>query len=224
MSDRSPDDAPWIEARGIRVRRGACEVLAGVDLAARPGELVVVSGANGSGKSTLLEVIALLRAPDAGRLALFGEPARADDVQLRRRVTLAMQPALLLKRTVLQNVQFGLRARGVAREAAVARAQEALDLTGVGALAQRRIGGLSAGERQRVNLARALALPVEILLLDEPTANLDARGADLIRALLRRLAEAGRHAIVVATPDEAAIAADATRVVRLEARLGDRGG
>jgi energy-coupling factor transporter ATP-binding protein EcfA2 len=217
-----PEGPAHLEARGVAARRGGAWALGGVDLRASPGQVVAVTGPNGSGKSTLLEVLALLRRPDRGEVLLCGRPASADDAAARRRVTLAMQPALLFRRSVEENVLYGLRARGVERHAASRRAAEALERTGAAALAPRPADRLSAGERQRVNLARALALPVDVLLLDEPTANLDAAGARAVLDLLDDLRREARQAIVVATPEAPDLLALADTLVRLAPNHPDR--
>jgi len=191
-------------------------VLSGVDLEARAGEIVAVRGANGSGKSTLLEVLALLRRPSAGEVRLLGATATPDDRARRRGVTLVMQPSLLLRGGVLTNVAYGLRARGVRRAEAGRRALEALGRVGAPHLADRAASELSAGERQRVGLARALVLETPVLLLDEPTANLDDAGTDRLLALLAALPERGGTAVVVSTPGDPALLALADRVISLD--------
>lgn len=206
-------DSLVLRARGLGASRSGRAVLADVDVDVAKGEVVVVCGPNGSGKSTLLEILALLRKPDCGEVVLAGDRALVGDSRQRRRVTLAMQPAWLLRGSVLANVVFGLRARGLPRDESMRRAERALDEVGLVGFASRSSLELSAGERQRVNLARALALPVDVLLLDEPTANLDDDGARLVASRLDARRREGSVGIVVATPGDRALLALADRVV-----------
>lgn len=208
-------DARILKARGLRASRGGRTVIDGVDLDVERGEVVAVTGPNGSGKSTFLELLALLREPDGGELELAGERARFRDSKQRRRVTLAMQPAYLLRGTVLESVRFGLRAHRLPRAECTSRAKRALEEVGLDALAGRSVEGLSAGERQRVNLARAISLPVDLLLFDEPTTNLDPEGAQLVVQCLRSRQSDGSVGIVIATPGDRELLALADRTLDL---------
>ena len=206
-----------LRARALSAARGDRRVLDGIDLEARMGEAVAIHGPNGAGKSTLLEILALLRPTAGGELRWFGHAAGVADLATRRRMTLVMQPALLLNRSVLDNVRYGLRARGRSAADAGVQAQRALDRVGLTALADRSAKRLSAGERQRVNLARALALPVEVLLLDEPDANLDEASTRKLAAILEEIREAGRHLIVIASPTESLVLPRPDTVLELPA-------
>jgi ABC-type cobalamin/Fe3+-siderophores transport system ATPase subunit len=168
-----------LEAREAVVSRGAREVLHGVSLALRAGQAVALVGPNAAGKSTLVRTLAGLQSPDRGDVLLEGRPlASCGREAVARAVALVAPdedrpPAL----TVRQRVALGRYPhRGPFRpltpqdEAAVDRA---LEQTGIGALAHRRLGTLSAGERQLAALARGLAQEPRVLLLDEPGAHLD---------------------------------------------------
>ena len=193
-----------------------------IELDAKAGEVVALLGPNGSGKSTAFRCLAGLLPIDGGRIDLDGEclddPAANVFVPPERRpVAVVFQSYLLFNNlTAVENVAFGLRARGVAKAAARARAAEWLERVGLTDHAGHRPQALSGGQAQRVALARALATEPRLLLLDEPLAALDAgtRG-DLRRDLRRHLATFdGVRLLVTHDPVDAYALAD--RVVILE--------
>jgi molybdate transport system ATP-binding protein len=193
-----------------------------VALSVDDGEVVVLLGPNGAGKSTVLNVIAGLLRPDGGRVVSDGivlvEPRtgvhrRPQD----RQVGLVVQDYLLFPHlSALENVAFGLRARGIPRDVAQREAASWLERLGVAEFARRRPSALSGGQAQRVALARALAVQPRILLLDEPLAALDAGTRPAVRADLRRHLRGFGGATMVVTHDplEALVLAD--RIVVLE--------
>jgi len=188
---------------GVAVALGGRAVLAGVDLALAPGEIVGLLGRNGVGKTTLLRVASGTLRPDAGRVLVAGAPLAALDRRARAR-TIALVPQdtqvpfpftaaeiVLMGRTP----HLGFLGFETAHDPAVAQA--ALDRMGVGALADRNVQQLSGGERQLVVVARALAQEPEILLLDEPTAFLDLRHRLEVLTVIRERVAAGASALVV---------------------------
>ena len=189
----------FCECENIVVRRDRTVVLDIERLAIESGSITTVLGANGAGKTTLLEVLALLR-PAAGQLRLWGKPARANDRTLRPSVVMVMHPGYLFRGSVWNNVLYGLRPRHIPRREAQRRAAEALEMVGLGNFARRNVAKLSAGERQRVNLARAIATEPKALLLDEPGANVDAATVELIGELFKRLRDERGTTIVQASP------------------------
>ena len=197
---------------GLRLSRGAREVLCGVDLAAAPGKVVALMGLSGSGKTTVLRVIAGLQAPDAGRVQAG-------------RVGMVFQLHHLFEHlSALENVMLAPRhVQHVPRAEAERRARELLGQLGVGHRADALPRELSGGECQRVAIARALAVDPPLLLLDEPTAALDpARRGDLGDAL-RRLADAGRT-LLLTSHDDDFVRDHATRVLVLaEGRVVEQG-
>jgi len=144
----------------------------------RPGARYGLVGPNGSGKSTLLRILALLVRPASGRITFDG------GLPSRLAVTLALQHPFVLRGRVLDNALFGLRLRGVGRAEAETRATEALQAVGLQGFARRNARALSAGEAQRLSVARALALRTPLLLLDEPFAALDEAGARAVRSAM----------------------------------------
>lgn len=189
-----------------RFERGTISVLAGVDFAARPGEMVAVTGTSGSGKTTLLNVLGLIDRPDAGEIRVDGmDIATAPERELRRiratRLGFVFQDALLdMRRTALENVVLGLRYAAVDPGRRVELARRALTITGTEHRAGALGATLSGGERQRVAIARAIAHGPAVLLCDEPTGALDDDNTERVVALLARLARASA-AVVVVTHD-----------------------
>ena len=192
-----------LEARGVRVTRGAREILRGVDLHADAGEVVALMGLSGAGKTTMLRVIAGLESRDGGEV-------RAEQVGMVFQFHYLFEHLSALDNVTLAPVHVGKVSRGDA----TARAQRLLDELGVGHRAGALPRELSGGEAQRVAIARALAVDPPLLLLDEPTASLDpARRSDL-GATLVALAASGR-ALVMTSHDDDFVREHATRVVVL---------
>jgi tungstate transport system ATP-binding protein len=144
-----------------------------------PGSVTAVVGPNGSGKSTLLRILACLEPPSRGRLTWQGRPihTRADRHAARRAITLVEQHPLLFRGTARENLVHALALHGVRGADADRRSAEAIELLGIGELAEREARDLSEGETQKVAIARALALQPAVLLLDEPASAADPRSA-----------------------------------------------
>jgi NitT/TauT family transport system ATP-binding protein len=204
-------DGVTLTFRGARTTR----VLDGIDLTARPREVIALIGPNGCGKSTLLRVLAGLVPADSGSVAIDGRAVSGPDL----RVGLVFQePRLLAWRSAEDNVRFPMELAGWTRERQAARASDLLGLVGLREYARARPGTLSGGTRQRVSIARALALEPSLLLLDEPFSALDALTRERFNVELLRLWERTGTTIVLVTHSipEAVFLAD--RVIVLSPR------
>jgi len=197
----------------IRKQYGSKEVLKGVSLSAKKGDVISIIGSSGSGKSTFLRCINFLEKPNAGAIRLSGEDIRLgqdrhgelkvlDQKQLQRmRSKLAMvfqHFNLWSHLSVLENViEAPLHVLGLSRAEAVSRGEKYLQQVGLGDFAQVYPAHLSGGQQQRVAIARALAMEPEVLLFDEPTSALDPELVGEVLKVMQGLAAEGRTMIVV---------------------------
>jgi heme exporter protein A len=180
----------------VHVWRGDLHVLRGVSLQVNPGELVHVAGPNGTGKSTLLRVITGLLQPEQGAVTWCSRAIDRFRAEYQAQLTyLSHEPALKGDLTALENLRFAV---GLKRRVAPAELREALRHTGVAHCADLPARVLSAGQRRRVAMARVLAMRASLWLLDEPFANLDAQGSELVSELLRSHVLQGGMAVIVA--------------------------
>jgi iron(III) transport system ATP-binding protein len=191
-----------LQVSGVTKSFGDHQVLKGLDLAVRPGELAAVLGPSGCGKSTLLRVIAGFERPDAGSVRLADRLLDGDGLTVpaeRRGITVVPQDGALFPHlTVAQNVAFGLPRRHRGRDRRVA---EVLDLVGLADLADRHPHQLSGGQQQRTAVARAMAPAPSLVLLDEPFSALDAGLRAQLRADVRQALQADRATAVLVTHD-----------------------
>jgi molybdate transport system ATP-binding protein len=203
----------------VTARKALREFVLDVALRFPPG-VTVLAGPSGSGKTMLLRILAGLTRPDAGEVLLDGRALHRDGSSVaafRRAVAYVFQDyALFPHLDVLDNVAYGLAARGAGAAARRATARAWLDRLGIAALAGARPRELSGGERQRVALARALAWTPRAVLLDEPFAALDPATRAGVRDELRSTLASLGVPVVLVTHDEADVAAFAAPVVRLE--------
>lgn len=220
--------SPIIVGEHLAHRYGSGFHLHVENLALYAGKTYAVYGANGSGKSTLLNILALLTLPQEGRILFEGRPVNGADParsrQYRRRVTLLMQHVYLFRSTVFENVASGLRFRSMAREAIEERVTGMLDKVGLRQFAHRPAHSLSGGEAQRAGLARALVTDPDVLLLDEPTASVDAAHGKQIEAILAETCRQRRMTVVLSTHqhDHAYRIADEVLIMR-DGQLIERG-
>jgi sn-glycerol 3-phosphate transport system ATP-binding protein len=166
---------------------GATVVLPGVDLALASAEMLVIVGASGCGKSTLLRLVAGLETPTGGRIVLDGRDVTRVDPSARDIAMVFQNYALYPHMTVFDNMAYGLRIRGLARDDIKRRVEESAGLLGLGPLLQRKPRQLSGGQRQRVAMGRAIVREPKLFLFDEPLSNLDAKLRVTMRAEIRRL-------------------------------------
>jgi iron(III) transport system ATP-binding protein len=164
-----------VEARNIELAYGATKVLRDITLTVEPGEFFALLGPSGSGKSTLLRLIAGFNRHQAGSLLIGGRDVTGIEPWKRNVGMVFQNYALWPHMTVARNVAFGLEERRLPRDEVRRRSEAALDLVGLAGYGDRRPNQLSGGQQQRVALARTLAIEPQVLLLDEPLSNLDAK-------------------------------------------------
>ena len=210
--------AAELELRSVGHAFGSLEVLDGIDLSVRRGEVVAIVGPSGCGKSTLLELVAGLAEPRSGEIAVEGLTAGAE--RLERCAYMPQRDMLLPWLRAIDNAALGPRLQGASRATARDRARPLLERLGLGRFEDARPSELSGGMRQRVAFARTLLSGKPLLLLDEPLAALDAISrADLQDWLVAALEQESRTVLLVTHDvEEALFVAD--RIVVLSGRPG----
>jgi lipoprotein-releasing system ATP-binding protein len=200
---------------------GQIDVLSGVNLSVRRGEMVSIVGESGAGKSTLMHMLGALDAPTRGYVVIGGQPVQGrneeDLATLRNRtVGFVFQFHHLLREfSALENVMMPLRISGAHEKKSRARAEELLARVGLGGRMTHRPGELSGGEQQRTAVARALAMDPQVILADEPSGNLDARNGEMLHELLSGMVHDFEVGMVVVTHNRA-LASRANRILLLE--------
>jgi putative spermidine/putrescine transport system ATP-binding protein len=184
---QSGADAPAVRLTGIRRVYGDVVAVAGVDLDIAAGEFFTLLGPSGSGKTTTLRVIAGFERPDAGRVELQGVDVTRVAPAQRAVNTVFQDYALFPHMTVAENVEYGLRVKGMARRDRRARALDVLERVRLPGLGDRKTVQLSGGQRQRVALARAIVNGPPVLLLDEPLGALDLKLRQEMQIFLKAL-------------------------------------
>ncbi|GAA0496585.1 ABC transporter ATP-binding protein [Paractinoplanes deccanensis] len=203
-----------VHLKGLRRTFGSVHALDNLDLAIAPGELIALLGPSGCGKTTALRVLAGLEDADSGQVLVDGRDITPLPASKRDMGMVFQAYSLFPHLNALDNVKFGLSLRGRSRSAT--RAQDMLDLVGLGGFAARFPHQLSGGQQQRVALARALAIEPRVLLLDEPLSALDAKVRVQLRDEIRRIqTEVGTTTLFVTHDQEEALAvADRVGVMR----------
>jgi NitT/TauT family transport system ATP-binding protein len=196
---------------------GTLAVLDNISFNVTAGEFIAIIGASGSGKTTLLRIIAHLIRPTSGTIRIDGRPVERPGGQVS---FVFQRDSLWPWRTVIANASYGLEIRGAKPDAIARQAQKYVDLVGLSGFESYYPHQLSGGMRQRVNLARALAVEPDILLMDEPFAQLDAQTREIMQLELTRIwQETGKTILFVTHQiDEAVFLGD--RVVTLTSRPG----
>jgi len=205
-----------------KYRIGIHEVVAlnGVSLSVEDGEFVAVMGPSGSGKSTLLYLIGCLDKPTSGMVLIDGlDTSKLSDRELtelrRDKIGFIFQQYYLIPTlTALENVELPMVFKGVSKEKRLRRAEELLELVGLGKKKDRKPNELSGGEQQRVAIARALANGPSILLCDEPTGNLDTKSGRVVMDIIKRLNVEEGVTVVLVTHNPS-LSDYADRVIRI---------
>jgi tungstate transport system ATP-binding protein len=183
-----------IRGQRLVVDRGGRRLIDGIDIEIGGAGALVLMGPNGAGKSLLLRVLMGLVAPDAGQVLWGNAPP---DRARAAKIGFAFQRPVLLRRSALANVVYALKAAGIPAGEREARARSALRHAGLEHLAHAPARVLSGGEQQRLTIARALAVGPEVLMLDEPTANLDPPSTAAIETLIRDARNEGTRIVFV---------------------------
>lgn len=175
-------------------------MLDNVNLQVNQGEILALLGPNGSGKSTILKILAFLENATEGEVKFLGETVTAKNAErLRMQSTLVFQKTTLFDASVRDNVAYGLKIRKVPKAEQDQTVKEALRIVKLEGFEKRNARKLSGGEQQRVAIARALVLKTKLLLLDEPTANLDPKNAQIIEEVIATINRELKTTIVMAT-------------------------
>jgi tungstate transport system ATP-binding protein len=184
-----------ISCHGVTVRRDGRTILDQIDLSlgAKPG-LTVILGPNGAGKSVLIRALCGLLTPDTGTVEWGGTPP---DRERMTKIGLVFQKPVLLRRSARANIEYALAVTGTPKDVRRELADEALRRAGLAHLGDTDARVLSSGEQQRLTLARALAVQPDVLVLDEPSANLDPSSTAAIEKVLRGIRDAGTPAVLI---------------------------
>ena len=196
---RARSEDAGVRIAGLRHAFGELPVLAGIDLDARPGQVIGVVGPSGCGKTTLLELVAGLRDPEAGTISVEGETAL--EGRLARCAYMPQRDLLLPWQSAIDNAGLALRVAGVSRQAARGRVAPDFERLGLAGFEDSRPDELSGGMRQRVAFLRTLMAGRPVLLLDEPFASLDAITRAELQTWLAEVLRVDRHTVLLVTHD-----------------------
>ncbi len=172
-----------LQLNNVSKRYGNTKAIDSISFDAEGNNIIALLGVNGSGKTTLLRTIAGLERADEGSLSINNEELGLPE--LRKIATLVFQRTVMFSRSVYDNLAFGLRIRGLEKEKIAGEVSKALEAVGLRDLDRRKAKKTSGGEQQRIALARAFLLNPKILLLDEPTANLDVSSAKIVEEIIK---------------------------------------
>jgi len=188
------------ELRDVTKAYGKKTVIDTINLQIHEGEILALLGPNGSGKTTILKILAFIENPTSGEVKFHGETVNFKNTEkVRLQSTLVFQKTTLFGTSVFNNIAYGLKIRKVPKETRDREVKKALELVKLQGFEKRPARKLSGGEQQRVALARALVLKTKLLLLDEPTANLDPKNALIIEEVIAAVNSELKTTIVMAT-------------------------
>ena len=212
------ETAPLLQARALAFARNEERIFGPLDFALHPGDVVLIEGDNGSGKTTLLKVLSGLLEPTAGEVLLHGAPLTL--AKLSHQVALLGHLlGLKLELSTLQNLRFAI---GIGGLRAGITPQLALASVGLEGYEDQPLRTLSAGQRKRVALARLLLVPAALWLLDEPYANLDRSGMELVNRLLDMHARRGGAALITSHGAYAYTSGTPRRIPLRQPGIGNR--
>ena len=186
-----------IQIENLRKVFGEKEVLRNIDLTILKGEIFAFIGPSGAGKTTLLRTLNFFEIPEKGNIIFKG--MNSDIINIRRRMSLLFQTPAIFNNSVFENVAYGLKVRGIDKKIIDKKVGDALNIVGLPGMEKQNARTLSGGEAQRMAFARAIVYDPQILLLDEPTANLDPVNVMKIEEIIKRIRNERATTIVLAT-------------------------
>jgi molybdopterin-binding protein len=188
------------ELKDVTKAYGNKTVLDAVNLQIHEGEILALLGPNGSGKTTILKILAFIENPTEGEVTFQGEKVNFKNTEkVRLQSTLVFQKTTVFGTSVYNNIAYGLKLRKVPKDTRDIEVKKALELVKLSGFEKRNARKLSGGEQQRVAMARALVLNTKLLLLDEPTANLDPKNAGVLENVIDTVNRENKTTIVMAT-------------------------
>jgi molybdopterin-binding protein len=191
-----------VEVQNLYKEYSGRQVLKDVSLKVEDGEIFILLGPNGAGKTTLLRILDLLEEPTSGKVLFNGQPldySSKNKAALRRKIGIVFQQTVLFNMRVFDNVAYPLKIRGEDEHDIRQKVNKTLELVHLDGFERKNALALSGGEAQRVAIAQALVIEPELLLLDEPTANLDPRNASIVEEVLSHVNEEKKTTIIMAT-------------------------
>jgi tungstate transport system ATP-binding protein len=206
---------PLIEIKDLHQSYHKHEILKNINLSIEKGEIFTLIGPTGAGKTTLLRLIDLLDIPSGGSIRFDDiDIGKSNDTRLemRRRMAFVLQKPVVFNTSVYENVAYGLKWRNINKEDIRRRVDDILEIVELSDYTNRKARTLSGGEVQRVAIARAIAIDPELLILDEPTANLDPMSARKVEQLISNINKQKQTTIIIATHDMAQVQRLADRV------------
>ena len=186
----------------IKRIHGSRTVLDIENLEISAGKIYTLIGPNGAGKTTLLKILSFLDLPSEGQIHFMGRKVGLNEKYLyafRKKVVLLDQSPIMFTGSVKQNIEFGLNVRGISEGEKKRRVEDALDLVGMARFKDYNARGLSGGETKRVALARALVLQPDVLLCDEPTANVDGENQEIILSIIEQINKENNTSVIFST-------------------------
>jgi len=194
---------PTVEVRNLYKEYSGRDILKDVDFSVKNGELFILVGPNGAGKTTLLRIVDLLEEPTSGMVLFDGQivdySSKKDMVALRRKMGMVFQRAILFNMSVFDNVAYPLKVRGEGERNINQKVKEVLELVQLNGFERKNALALSGGEGQRVAIAQALVTEPDLLLLDEPTANLDPKNVSIVEDTISHVNRERQTTIIMTT-------------------------